>query len=370
MGEAGMGREKLAIQDLYKRFGSITAVNHMDLRIDEGRLVSFLGPSGCGKTTTLRMIAGLENPDGGSIAVDGAILSDAGHVAPPERRNMGRVFQSYAVWPHMNVFDNIGYGLRIKKVPGAELKKRVAAMLELVGLGGFGDRYPTQLSGGQQQRVALARALSNEPSILLLDEPLSNLDAKLRENMRFEIRSLQQRLGITAIYVTHSQDEALAVSDEIVIMRDGRILQRGAPEEVYGRPNSVFVAEFIGLANVFPCQVRRIEADCLLLELSGGQSVFSSRGGKTWSIGDKPSLIVRPENMRMYKIGDPAAPECVNQIEATVKSVSFTGSIVNYFLDFKGMDAGECRCQSTPPVKFGDNEKIILRFSPESCILV
>ena len=224
-----MSEHKLEIKNLVKRYGSVTAVDHINLTIHRGKLFSFLGPSGCGKTTTLRMIAGLETPTEGEILVNGEVLSDSRHVVLPEKRNMGMVFQSYAVWPHMTVFDNVAYGLKIKKMSKADIAAKVRDTLGLVGLAEYASRYPTQLSGGQQQRVALARALANEPAILLLDEPLCNLDAKLRENMRFEIRTLQQRLGITAVYVTHSQDEALAVSDEIVIMRDGRILQQGAP---------------------------------------------------------------------------------------------------------------------------------------------
>lgn len=336
-----MGNGKLTIAGLLKQFGGITAVNHINLAIGEGKLISLLGPSGCGKTTTLRMVAGLESPDGGRIVVDENVLSEPGNVLPPEKRNMGMVFQSYAVWPHMNVFENVGYGLKIKKTPASEMKRRVGEMLELVGLGQHGTRYPTQLSGGQQQRVALARALVSEPSILLLDEPLSNLDAKLRENMRFEIRALQQRLGITAIYVTHSQDEALAVSDEIVIMKGGDILQRAAPEEVYSRPNCSFVADFIGLANIVPCTVKSVESDHLAVEFPGGQRLIAARDGKEWHVGDNPLAIIRPENIHLRHDASMQS-EAQNILKARIGKVSFTGNIVNYFADITGY-SGQCR---------------------------
>jgi iron(III) transport system ATP-binding protein len=314
------------------------------------------------------MVAGLEDPTGGSISVDGKVLSDSKRVTPPEKRNMGMVFQSYAVWPHMTVIDNIGYSLKIKHVPKADAAKKIKEILDMVGLGEYGSRYPTQLSGGQQQRVALARALVSEPSILLLDEPLSNLDAKLRENMRFEIRSLQQRLGITAIYVTHSQDEALAVSDQIVIMRDGCILQQGAPEEVYSQPNSRFVAGFIGLANAFESTVHNVQSDSCVVNLQGGQRVLAAMGGKTWKKGDAPYVVIRPENIRLHKPG--SAPEDTpNLLQCRVNNVSFTGSIVNYFVDIPG--AGSiCRCQATPPVSFVPDEQVLMSFDPKNCILV
>jgi iron(III) transport system ATP-binding protein len=230
------------------------------------------------------------------------VLSDSKEVVLPEKRNMGMVFQSYAVWPHMSVWDNVAYGLKLKKMERSRIEKKVAEMLELVGLYHLRERFPTQLSGGQQQRVALARALANEPSILLLDEPLSNLDAKLRETMRFEIRSLQQRLGITAVYVTHSQDEALAVSDVIVIMRDGVILQAGSPEEVYSHPNSSFVAGFIGLANSFPARVVGAEGDAYVVELENGLQIRAAKHGKQWKTGEEVVLVIRPENISFTEL--------------------------------------------------------------------
>ncbi|HUS13713.1 MAG TPA: ABC transporter ATP-binding protein [Chloroflexia bacterium] len=239
----------LVIEHLTKTFsGTVKAIDDVSLHIEPGELVSFLGPSGCGKTTTLNCIAGLEHPDSGVIRVGDFVMTDTAHnrSLQPEERGLGMVFQSYALWPHMTVADNVAFGLRIAKVPGAEIKRRVSDILELVGLGAMGTRYPFQLSGGQQQRVALARAVVTEPRLLLLDEPLSNLDAKVREQARIWLRDIQRRLGITTVYVTHDQAEALAMSDKIAVMYAGRVEQFATPQEVYDEPASRFVAEFIG----------------------------------------------------------------------------------------------------------------------------
>src|ERR671926_690009 len=239
----------LVITDLVKHFaGGVLAVDHVSLTIREGQFATLLGPSGCGKTTTLNCVAGLEHPDEGVIRVGDFVMTDTSSniSLQPEERGLGMVFQSYALWPHMTVADNVGFGLRIAKVPGAEIKRRVNDILELVGLGGMGKRYPFQLSGGQQQRVALARAVVTEPRLLLLDEPLSNLDAKVREQARIWLRNIQKRIGITAVYVTHDQAEALAMSDKIAVMSAGRVEQFATPQEVYDRPATRFVAEFIG----------------------------------------------------------------------------------------------------------------------------
>jgi len=360
-----MSGDKLVIRNLAKQYGAVTAVDHINLSIAQGKLYSFLGPSGCGKTTTLRMIAGLETPTDGEIVVDGAIMSDKHRVLLPERRNMGMVFQSYAVWPHMSVWANVAYGLKIKRLPKDRIAAKVKDTLDLVGLYEYRDRFPTQLSGGQQQRVALARALANEPAILLLDEPLCNLDAKLRENMRFEIRSLQQRLGITAVYVTHSQDEALAVSDEIVIMRAGKILQQGTPENIYARPNCSFAAGFIGLINEFPATVVAAESARYVVRLRNGANVIVAKDDKNRKSGDEVKLLIRPENI-LFNAWE--ADRVYNKLEATVERISFTGSIVNYFLKFDSLDP-DYRCQATPPVRFNGGEKTMCMFTPETCIL-
>jgi iron(III) transport system ATP-binding protein len=235
---------------LTKRFGESAAVDDLNLEIADGEFVSLLGPSGCGKTTTLRLIAGFLQPDAGEIQVDRKVISSPSALLPPERRNMSMIFQTYAVWPHMTVFQNVAYGLKLKKLPRAEIAKKVERILRLVHLETLAERYPAELSGGQQQRVALARALVVEPQILLLDEPLSNLDANLREEMRFEIRRLHEEFRITTIYVTHDQAEAMVTSDRIAVMHQGRIVQVGGPEEIFDQPRTRFVAEFIGKTNI------------------------------------------------------------------------------------------------------------------------
>ena len=358
---------KLILEDLTKLYGNALAVDRINLRVQEGKFVSLLGPSGCGKTTTLRMIAGLEQPNDGRIIVDGRTLSDSKTVTAPERRGMGMVFQSYAVWPHLTVWDNVAYGLKLKGHSRETVAKRVVALLELVGLPQYAQRYPSQLSGGQQQRVALARALATEPSILLLDEPLSNLDALLRETMRFEIRSLQQRLGITTIYVTHAQDEALAVSDEVVVMSEGRILQQGPPEVVYSRPRTKFVAGFIGLANLLEGTLVGREGSSRILELADATRVRAAEPDETVQLGEIRLLMIRPENIKLI-LADSPAPH-VNRMQATVDHVIFTGSIVNYFLKFAG-STEPIRIQSTPPISVHQGEQVTLTFSPDDCVLL
>jgi len=238
------------IEHLTKRFGPLTALDDISLRIDHGLLVCLLGPSGCGKTTALRLVAGFLAPDHGSIKVGERLISAPGHVVPPERRNMSMIFQSYALWPHMTLRENVAYGLRLRRMPEAEIARRVDTILGVTQLGALAERYPAAISGGQQQRVALARALVVEPEILLLDEPLSNLDANLREEMRFEIRRLHDTYRYTTLYVTHDQAEAMTTADLIVVMNHGRIEQMGSPEEVYQLPRSEFVARFLGGTNI------------------------------------------------------------------------------------------------------------------------
>ena len=240
----------VTITGLTKRYGDVGAVAGLDLAVGPGELVALLGPSGCGKTTTLRLVAGFLAPDAGEIRVGERVLSSPTVVVPPERRRMAMIFQSYALWPHMTVAQNVAYGLRFAGAPRADRERRVEAMLQAVQLGGYGARYPGELSGGQQQRVAVARALVVEPEILLLDEPLSNLDASLREEMRFEIRRLHEQFGITTLYVTHDQAEAMVISDRVAVLRDGRVVQVGAPRELFERPRTRFVAEFIGKTNL------------------------------------------------------------------------------------------------------------------------
>lgn len=305
----------LAVDAARKRFGSYTALHDVSFTLARGEVATLLGPSGCGKTTMLRAIAGLERLDGGRVTLDGRVLSDgAGRHAVPERRGIGMVFQSYALWPHKTVAQNVGLGLRLKRVPRAAVAERVASALAMVGLPGIGDRYPASLSGGQQQRVSLARALAFEPACLLFDEPLSNLDLVLRERMRFEIREILVRAGITAVYVTHDQSEAMAVSDRLLIMHGGRIVQDGVPAAVYRRPLTRFVAEFLGRANLLPL-------DRSMSDTTGGRFVGPDGVVLQGAPAQAGTLIAfRPESVRPATAG-----EAENCLDTVVESCAFLG---------------------------------------------
>jgi iron(III) transport system ATP-binding protein len=282
---------------LVKTFGTVTAVNDLSFEARAGEFLTLLGPSGCGKTTTLRLVAGLERPDRGEIMVDDRPISSvaSGLFVPPERRGMGMVFQSYAIWPHMTVFENVAFPLQELRVPRAETRERVMAMLSTVGLGDLHARPAPMLSGGQQQRVALARALVSNPQVLLLDEPLSNLDARLREEMRFELREMQAKLGITSIFVTHDQAEAMTLSDRIVVMNAGRIEQEGSPEDVYQRPRTRFVMDFLGRANHLPARIAKGVDGSLGAEVEDVGCSMPVAGGGSWSVGQEVLLAFRPE---------------------------------------------------------------------------
>jgi len=282
---------EVKLENIVKRFEGTTALKGISLEIHEGELFTLLGPSGCGKSTTLRIIAGLEFPDEGDIYFGGEKVT----YLPSNVRRAVMVFQNYALWPHMSVFDNIAYGLKLKKMPKEEIVKKVEWALELVKLKGFENRYPTQLSGGQQQRVAIARALVVEPRVLLLDEPLSNLDAKLRLEMRSEIRRIQRELGITVIYVTHDQEEAMAISDRIAVMNVGTVEQVGTPKEIYEEPKTEFVASFMGKTNVIPAEVVERNGDKVTVEFDG----IRLDGLKYKGESDKVVVVIRPERIRV-----------------------------------------------------------------------
>ena len=303
--------------------GEVTAVHDVNLEIEKGELVTLLGPSGCGKTTTLRMIAGFEFPTQGRIILDGEEINSL----PPHKRDMSMVFQSYAIFPHLTVEGNIAYGLNVQKLPKAAIKERVERVLELVHLEGYGDRAPTQLSGGQQQRVALARALIMEPKVLLMDEPLSNLDAKLREEMRTEIRRIQKELNITSVYVTHDQIEAMTLSDRIVIMNLGIIEQIGSPVEVYRYPSSRFVADFIGRANFVDGVVLAQDAHELQVS-SYGKLLRLKNVLRDFAPQDKVTLIVRPEMIRIKKSGE--------LFEGTIRRAAYLGDVIEYDVEVNG----------------------------------
>ena len=316
----------IQIESVTKRFGAVAAVRALTLEVRDREFVTLLGPSGCGKTTLLRLIAGFMAPDEGVIRVGPSTLSTPTRVVPPERRDMGMVFQSYAVWPHKTVYRNVAFGLDVRRVGRAESQARVARILTLVNLAGLEDRYPSQLSGGQQQRVALARSLVVEPGILLLDEPLSNLDAKLRERMRWELKELQRRTGITFVYVTHDQSEALALSDRIAVMHQGELVQLGTPREVYTRPATKTVADFMGLVNLLPGRVLRASGADSLVALGGGHAVaLALRPGA--AEGQAVEVAIRPESLRLlpYAPGG-AAPDVV---PAKVAEVTFLGNLID-----------------------------------------
>ena len=282
--------------------GEIVAVNDVNLEIQAGELVTILGPSGCGKTTTLRMIAGFEYPTSGSILIGGRDVA----MIPPNKRGLSMVFQSYALFPHLSIYENVAYGLRVQKLPAQEIRERTERALELMQLTSMARRFPSQVSGGQQQRIALARAIVIEPSVLLFDEPLSNLDAKLREYMRDELRKLQKRLGITSLYVTHDQSEAMAISDRIVIMKDGCIQQVGTPREIYAYPHSKFVADFMGKANFINVNVLGMEGEAARIEIEGRQLVVPRPGAVAPKAG-KALLVVRPETLKLVPLGESAS---------------------------------------------------------------
>ncbi len=290
------------------------------LSLEKGELLSILGPSGCGKTTTLRTIAGFMAPTKGSIIIDGEDYTDK----PPNKRNIGIVFQSYALFPHFSVFDNVAFGLRMRKVPNSVIREKVRNFIDMVGLTGLEDRLPGQLSGGQRQRVALARAMVIEPNLLLLDEPLSNLDARLRINMRTEIRRLQKKVGISMIYVTHDQAEALSLSDRIVILRDGVIEQEGTPEEIYTRPASAFVANFMGFENSFDTEV--VFSDTERVVLRAGGTLLKATPAADLQGGKKVRVFFRPDDVSL------SIKELDNSIAGVIKSVTFQGSSTQYFV--------------------------------------
>ena len=306
---------RISLRGVSKRFGAATAVDELSLDIAQGELVSFVGGSGCGKTTTLRMIAGFERPDAGDVLFDDRRMNDVA----PRKRDVGIVFQSYALFPTMTVAENIAFGLRVARWPDVRIRERVAEMIELTHLRGFESRYANQLSGGQQQRVALARALARRPGILLLDEPLSALDAKIRQRLRTEIRKIQQDLGVTTIYVTHDQEEALSIADRIAVMRDGRIEQVGPPEQVYAAPRSDFVADFIGISNLLDCRV--VSADGVV-EWEGERFRVELPAGAR----ERVIVSLRPEKLTVVAATDPSAG--ANRLHGVVEVPTFLGPIV------------------------------------------
>jgi iron(III) transport system ATP-binding protein len=342
------------------------AVRGLSLEVDQGQFYTLLGPSGCGKTTTLRCVAGLETPDTGEIEVgDDRVYSSTSAIwTDPFNRDIGMVFQSYAIWPHMTVFDNVAFPLRqMKPSPSrGEMRERVTRILELVKLGELADRPAPFLSGGQQQRLALARALVREPLVLLLDEPLSNLDAKLREEMRSELRDLVKRLNLTTLFVTHEQIEALTMSDRIGVMNDGVIVQEGTPADIYGKPTHPFVADFIGKTNFFKGRVSDAAPEAAgLIAVDTPIGVLQTRMTDAFSNADEVVVVVRPESILLGANGSPAS----NTVEGTVDSLSFLGNLVDCVVS---LDGQSIRVQLVPPVSIQTGEQVTLQLPPESCV--
>ncbi|TVR07181.1 MAG: ABC transporter ATP-binding protein [Salinarimonadaceae bacterium] len=350
---------RIELQSLRKTYGSVVAVNDLSLSIVSGEFVTLLGPSGCGKTTTMRMVAGLEKPDRGTISIGERQVHGPSGSLPTFKRELGMVFQSYAVWPHMTVYENVAFPLERRKISASEQRRRVNQVLERVELSDLGDRYPAQLSGGQQQRVALARALVAEPAVILFDEPLSNLDAQLRETMRDLLLDLHRQFRLTAVYVTHDQSEAMSLSDRIYIMNQGDLIQGGTPDELYDRPSNLFVAQFIGNTNTF--DLLEIDAAAASIRLPGGQLLRSE------AIADNPlerKLIVRPHRIRIAADG-----ETDNVLPGRVASVTLLGDRVRYVVQIEG---------GVEVVVDGDNggpraapqENVFLRLPPEACVVI
>jgi len=354
----------LEFRGVLKSFQTVNAVDGVGFSILSSEIFTLLGPSGCGKTTTLRLAAGLEEPDGGEILINGITVAapERGLFVPPEKRRLGMVFQSYAIWPHLTVFENVAFPLRVRRESNAVIRQRVSQTLESVGLDGLAERGATQLSGGQQQRVALARSLVYQPALLLLDEPLSNLDAKLREQMRFELRALQRKLNLTVLYVTHDQTEAMTLSDRIAVVNRGRFEQVGPPEEVYEKPATAFVSDFLG---------RTIVLEGTLNKTDGGQWVELTHGARlaidsaqldSLRDGAAVRLSARPENIEIL----PAAALGKNQIDGVVEQVDYLGDRFEYHV----RTAGALLVLSAPKRdRYGSGAKIRLSFEP-SCLSV
>jgi iron(III) transport system ATP-binding protein len=361
-----------AIENLRKTYRAaghveVRAVDGIDFGIASGRFLTLLGPSGCGKTTTLRCLAGLERPDAGRIVLDDAVVfdADAAIFVPASERGIGMVFQSYAIWPHMTVFENVAFPLRVarrRRYGAAEIDNRVGRALDLVHLAGYEGRRATALSGGQQQRLALARGIVHEPKILLLDEPLSNLDAKLREQMRVELKRLQARLGITTVYVTHDQSEALALSDEIAVFEAGRIVQRGSPRDIYGAPNSRFVADFIGSANFIDGEVSAPAPNERLTRVVTPHGLFLCSFATAVEPGARVLVAARPED---FALSDHHPGADLNVLTGKIAHRVFLGELIDYIVDH---GQGEIRVRARPDCDLPVGQAVHVAISPQKCI--
>jgi spermidine/putrescine transport system ATP-binding protein len=353
----------LTLSGLVKRFGEEVAVDGLDLEIGEGEFFSLLGPSGCGKTTTLRMIAGFERPDAGRIELDGTDLAQVS----PHKRPVNTVFQSYALFPFLDVHDNVGFGLRYQRVSKDDVRRRVGAALDLVQMGSMAKRKPHQLSGGQQQRVALARALVLEPTVLLLDEPMGALDAKLRKQLQLELRSLQKTVGTTFVYVTHDQDEALTMSDRLAVLEKGKVMQVGTPSEVYSTPANAHVATFLGTTNLWDAQVVAADAAGLRCKVGGVELIVAGNGAEP---GDAVSVMVRPERVQVAATA--SAIEGSNVLHGRVGTMTFRGARTNVLLRCAELhiEAEVANLGGEPPAWLCEGADVAVQVSPRALLLL
>lgn len=354
----------LRLEGVGKQFGSVSAVHELDLEVTKGEILALLGPSGCGKTTTLRMIGGLEKPSSGRILLNDKVISSAETFSPPEERDMGMVFQSYALWPHMTVSDNIGYGLRKRRMAKVESQGRIEEMLRFVEMSGYEGRYPSELSGGQQQRVSVARALATKPKVVLFDEPLSNLDASLREAMRFELRRIHRESNLTGIYVTHNQEEAFTLGDRVAVMRDGKVEQVATPAELYEHPKSLFVAQFVGLANILSGIVQEKTEKEIRVRTDAGFLICAPRADQKFEVGDKVSVMVRPEGV---KLRPPMPTQGTEVWSGVVRDLVFSGALKDYFIDCNGV---AIRAQYLGKTRFAIGESLSVEIAAESAVVM
>ena len=352
----------LKVNNLSKSFGKVKAVREVTFEATEGKVLSLLGPSGCGKTTTLRCIAGFENPDRGEIYLDNRKITSI----PPEKRGIGMVFQNYALWPHMTVYGNLAFGLQIRKVPKPEIDKRIKKVLSMVQLEGYENRYPRQMSGGQQQRIAMARALVFEPEIMLLDEPLSNLDAQLREEMRFEFTELQKKLGITAVYVTHDQAEALVISDKIVILNQGKIVQSGSPKEIYSNPKNKFVAGFIAVTSFINGRIGSFTEEKKKVIVKTDDGLVIHGFNNSFDIGQKVSVAMRMNVIKFIQDENRGDKNTVNIFKGKIIQSSYLGNIIDYKIR---MGKWEIRTNAEAKYDFKLGEEVIFHLPPEDIIV-
>jgi len=352
----------LKVNNLNKNFGNVKAVQGVSFEAAEGKVLSLLGPSGCGKTTTLRCIAGFENPDAGEISLDDRRIT---HI-PPEKRGIGMVFQNYALWPHMTVYANLAFGLQIKKIPKDEITKKIKRVLSMVRLEGYENRYPRQMSGGQQQRIAMARALVFEPEIMLLDEPLSNLDAQLREEMRFEFTELQKKLGITAVYVTHDQSEALVISDKIVILNQGEIIQSGSPKEIYSNPKNNFVAGFIAVTSFIDGNVDSFFEEKKKVAVKTDDGFIVHGFNRNLSIGQRVSVAMRMNAIKFIQNGNNEKRNKINIFKGKIIQLSYLGNTIDYKIK---TGKWEIRTNVEAKYDFKMGEEVTFFLPPEDIIV-